>query len=415
MREDYRLKLLLLIGSVLLTLLCGEAILRIAGVSYPSFGGKRQFFTWDPYTGVALRPGAEGMMATEGAENFARISSQGLRDREHERQKPPNTFRIAVLGDSFAEAFQVPVEKTFWAVLERDLSACPSLNGNRVETINFGVSGYGTAQELQMLRHRVWAYSPDVVLLAFFTGNDIQDNSRILAKDPYRPYFVHKDGNLVIDDSFQNAPGFRSQYNPLRMSLSWALSHSRLLQIMAAARSYVSQRNVDGVKSTEMGLEDAIYRDPIDPAWREAWLVTEDLITMMRDEVTARGVQFFIVTLTNSVQVDPDLALRQELMGRLGVKNLFYPDYRIHELGERKRIPVLTLAPAFLKYAEEHKVTLHGLRGNHQGHWNQEGHRLAGEMIAQELCADGLASSEHAPVSTNRELNRQNSHWVTLQ
>ncbi len=57
------------------------------------------------------------------------------------------------------------------------------------EIINFGVSGYGTAQELQILRHRVWDYSPDMIILAFLTGNDVRNNSRALQRDDRMPYY----------------------------------------------------------------------------------------------------------------------------------------------------------------------------------------------------------------------------------
>ena len=50
-------------------------------------------------------------------------ASQGLRDREYAKEKPANTLRIANLGDSFAQAFQALLEKTFWFVLEGKLLA----------------------------------------------------------------------------------------------------------------------------------------------------------------------------------------------------------------------------------------------------------------------------------------------------
>jgi hypothetical protein len=389
MFRRYTLKLLLLMASVVTTLFFGEVALRALHIAYPSFGGKLHFYTWDPDMGIVLRPGARGTVYTEGGFSFCQINSQGLRDLEHSKEKPANTFRIAVLGDSFAEAFEVPIEKTFWSVLEQELSGCPALEGKRVETINFGVSGYGTAQELQMLRHRVWDYSPDLVLLAFFTGNDVQNNSRALQKDPYRPYFVYKNSKLVLDGSFRNSPGFRAQFGPFRMFLSSVVTHCRLLQVVAAANNYRSQGNTDSVSSAQMGLDDAIYREPTDQVWREAWQGTEGLLDTMRDEVAAKGARFLIVTLSNGIQVDPDPTLRTQFIEHLGVKDLFYTDYRIKELGEREGIPVLTLAPAFQQYAEEHKLQLHGLRG--RGHWNEEGHRLAGQMIARELCSGGLA------------------------
>lgn len=82
-----------------------------------------------------------------------RINSKGFRDLERETTNPADVFRIAVLGDSFAKAFQVPVDNTFWAVLEREInnSRCNALGGKTAEVLNLGVSGYGTAQELVVI------------------------------------------------------------------------------------------------------------------------------------------------------------------------------------------------------------------------------------------------------------------------
>src|SRR5207245_3807231 len=122
----------------------GEAVLRLAGCSYPNF--------WepDPLTGSKLRPGMEGWQRDEGRA-YVKISSQGLRDREHPLAKPAGTYRIAVLGDSYAEAMQVSQEKAFWWLLPERLQACHFAGAKMVETINFGVSGYGTGHELLTL------------------------------------------------------------------------------------------------------------------------------------------------------------------------------------------------------------------------------------------------------------------------
>jgi len=52
-------------------------------------------------------------------------------------------------GNSWTEAMQVPMHQNFCAVLEHELSHCL---GRPVEVINFGVSGYSTAQEFITLR-----------------------------------------------------------------------------------------------------------------------------------------------------------------------------------------------------------------------------------------------------------------------
>jgi hypothetical protein len=69
--------------------------------------------------------------------------------------------------------------------------------GREVEAVNFGVSGYGTAQELITLRDKVFDYEPDIVLLAFTTNNDVTDNSRALKRTDEIPYFLMREGALV--------------------------------------------------------------------------------------------------------------------------------------------------------------------------------------------------------------------------
>src|SRR5205085_9563838 len=166
-------KLLVVCASVLVALFVGEIALRVIGYTYPSS------YTTDTARGYALRPCMQGWYR-KANEVYIKINCAGLRDRERSLQKPPDTYRIAIVGDSYAEALQVPLEDAFWSVLENKLQACPAFNGRKVEVINFGVSGYGTAQELITLEQEVWAYQPDVVLLAVTTNNDITDNSRPL-------------------------------------------------------------------------------------------------------------------------------------------------------------------------------------------------------------------------------------------
>src|SRR2546423_6625055 len=130
-------KLLAVLLSILFALLVGEAALRIIGYSYP------EFYTTDDVRGYALRPCTQGWYRKEGAA-YVSINCEGLRDREHPRQKPSGTLRVAVIGDSYPEALQVDGADAFWSVAQRKLQDCPALDGRKIEFINFGVSGYGT-------------------------------------------------------------------------------------------------------------------------------------------------------------------------------------------------------------------------------------------------------------------------------
>jgi hypothetical protein len=386
------------------------------GVSYP------EFYCPDVSRGYSLRPGVEGWYRKEG-ESYVRINSDGLRDREHSQSKPSDTLRIAVIGDSFAEALQVPMEAAFWRIMESRLGSCGFASGKKIEVINFGVSGYGTGQELLTLREQVWSYSPDLVLLAVTTNNDITDNLRSLKKTDRVPYFVYRDNRLVIDDSFKASQSFRFSQTALAVAGRWLRDRSRLVQVvMEAPRSIriliSSLRPVPpppvrpprvptpavptgdkGMKpdqgllarANELGIDNFVYFEPPNQEWSDAWKVTEGLIVMMRDEVRSRGVAFKMVTLSNGPQVLPDPKSTAEFMGQFGITDLFYPDKRIRALADREGISVITLAPEMQSYAERNKVFLHGFGGNMGfGHWNVEGHKVAGELLAEKLCQQGF-------------------------
>ncbi|HEY6393517.1 MAG TPA: SGNH/GDSL hydrolase family protein [Bryobacteraceae bacterium] len=246
-----------------------ELGLRLIGYSFPALGMP------DRVTGWSLRPGAEGLVRGENKRGvYVRINSDGLRDREHSIRKPAATIRIAVLGDSLCEATEVPLEKTFWAILEDKLSRCAT-GGQKVEVVNFGVAGYSTAQELLMLRTRVWKYEPDIVLLAF-TGSDVSENFRPLSGQPLAPYFIYKDNQLVLDDSFRGL--IRHEW--LRNKWASAAQHLRMLQLV---------RQLFQRSRTSMPANDSLYAEPVDREWREAWSITEDLIRLIHRETVQHG------------------------------------------------------------------------------------------------------------------------------
>ena len=386
-------RLILLFGGLLIGLLITEVGLRVSGFSH-----------FNPYivdqdVGYSLRPNAEGWWRREGV-TYVRINSQGLRDREHTLAKPPNTIRIAVLGDSFAEALQVPMERAFWAVMEPKLQQCAP-PGIRVEVLNFGVSGFSTARELILLRQRVWQYNPDVVLLLVTLRNDIRDNSRAL--DPYAnsglPYFVYRDGTLTLDDSLLRARNasftFHLQQSFLGKSLNWLRNHARVVGLIDSAREAYEwrgkQKNTTETSPNEQGLNDEVMRPPVNWDWDQAWKVTEGLILQMREEVKAKGAKFLVVTGSTGIQVSPEAQQRAEYEKRLGVETLFYADLRIKAFGERQSFEVLTLGPTLLDYATRNQIFLHGSGDSTgKGHWNETGHRVAGELIAEKLCTAGF-------------------------
>jgi hypothetical protein len=386
-------KLFVVLGAVAVGLLLAEVGLRIIGFR------NLVLYREDADVGYSLRPGAEGWWREEG-EAYIRVNSDGLRDREHAKEKPPGTLRVAVLGDSFAEALQVPSESAFWSVAERRLQECGALGGRKVEFINFGVSGFSTARELILLRTRVRQYSPDVVVLLFTTGNDVRDNSKLLARKyaglPL-PYFVYRNGALVLDDSLirerNETLNFRVRESFVGRVLDWLRNHLRVVGLFDKARTAFqtdAPKRKEVSAGFEPGLDSQIYMEPKDPAWAEAWRITEGLLTLVRDEVRSHGARLLVVTGSNGIQVNPDASVRERFTRELKVEDLLYPERRIRALGEREGIEVLNLAPALREYAERERVFLHGADGH--GHWNALGHKVVGDTLAERLCETTTAN-----------------------
>lgn len=366
--------------ALLVTLLLCELLLRLLGVGFP-------VYVWtDPVRGVAHIPGAKSPRQYQG-QSWVAINSDGWRGPEVALKAPAGTFRIALLGDSFIEAFEVPFEQTAGEVIARRLSA---LRGTPVEVLNFGHGGYGTTQELLTLQHEVWKYSPDLVLLAVTTANDISDNYRPLKRTDYVPYHVFKGDELVVDSSFLQSKGYRSRALGTR-SLLGLVQNSRLVQLVNRVRhtrrkSARQEPDAYVGAGVEEGLRDEVGLPPTSPEWKEAWRVTEAILRTMRDECRKKGTPFALVTLTRGIQVTPRREEKEKFLQRLGAKDLYYPERRLAEFGKREGIPVLNLAPPMAKQAEERQVFFHAHRDSLGiGHWNQAGHEAAGELIASWL------------------------------
>ena len=385
-------KELMLAGMVLLTIpLFAEIALRVTHVPF-----EPQLYQPDRDRGWTLRPKAEGVVAVETKQQI-RINELGFRDKERQYEKPENVLRIAVLGNSWTEALQVPIEKTYSAVLEQLLNERGCFRGKRVEVLNFGVAGYSTAQELLLFEQEAWKYRPDIVIVAFYSARDVSNNIRELnntANPAQSPYFVYDGEKLVLDESFRALPALQESEIELEAWKVAVAGHVRLLQAinamqrfgktqvaLAAVQEKAEQSGIDN-------LEYGIYTAPTGPEMVAAWHVTEGIFHRLLDAARAHNAQLRIVTLANRPQVLPDLAKREELLRKLGVRDLDYADRRIREFGAREGIAVTNLAPALSAYAQQHHAYLNGFTARNlgMGHWNDTGHRLAAEVIADDLC-----------------------------
>lgn len=364
-------------AAVGIALLLAEVALRIADFGYPVL------YVPDPHTGAWHRPGASGHWRGEGGA-WVSINSAGLRDVEHAEGPHPGVMRIAILGDSYAEALSVEREETFWSQAAQRLAACPALGGRSVEPINFGVSGFGTVQELVTLRDRAWRYAPDLVVLLFIP-NDVRNNSLALQRDRLRPYAHLVNGHLELDRSFRESQAYRHATSQVAAWHRAAASHSRVVQLIREVRR--RHRRSAGRDDGEHS-QDGVYARPRDAVWAHAWEVTEATLVEIAREVRDRHARFLLVVGTFGPQIHPDPGERHRYLLETEASDFLYPEHRLSALGKREGFEVLTLAEPMRAAAEASGRCLHGFENAKPcgGHWNAEGHRLAGELIADAIC-----------------------------
>jgi hypothetical protein len=371
----------LMVVGVVAALFVAEVVLRVLGVTYPLF------MQADYYTGWSHLPGASGWWNPQ---SYVRINSQGLRDWDHSMRKPANTFRVAIVGDSYAEAFQVPLEQAFWSVMPKQMTSCQALHGRKVEVINFGVGNYGTAQELITLRRRVWKYSPDLVVLEFYPGNDVSDNSDKLSSDAQlpKPFFHLENGKLVADNSFRNTPTLKFRLSFEGSLLYALLRYSRVAQVLRRLKNVNRAGKVPLVRVTGSSVMPTWEIEDLNPpashTLSEGWRLTEQLIQTFGETVTHHQASFLLFIASDGLQVYPDPITRAEFQRKIGLADPFYANRRIEALAARNGFEVLDLGEPFLAYGQALHVFLHLCKGF--GHWNAEGHRLAGQLLAGKLC-----------------------------
>ena len=369
--------LLLMFGSVVFSVFLLEVLLRLVGVEY------KTFVISDPDLGWSLRPGGQGWYRSEGRA-YVQINRYGFRGPAPSLAKPADTYRIAVLGDSFTVALDVSDEAMMTSVFARTLRGCGKYAGKKVEVLNFGVGGHGTAQELIMLRKRALEFKPDMVVLMVFAGNDVFDNSRAFRESlvDEAPYFVRtSEGKLLLDDSFR-----RTQKLGLLNVAGTILYHSRLLQVLNQVRKGFGVRS-----ALKGGVQRVPTNDPAKAGELEvAWQVTDGLLGMIQEECRRNGVALVIGVIPFGSEITPAAELASDQ------RNFDY-DYRIGKIAGKWKIPTILLAGPMAQYAVEKKEFLNGFPSTAPGfgHWNETGNRVAGELMGGFVCSlpPGLAAA----------------------
>ncbi|MEX2207632.1 MAG: SGNH/GDSL hydrolase family protein [Myxococcota bacterium] len=278
--------------------------------------------------------------------------AHGFRGPEIAKEKAPGKLRVLVLGDSFTYGIGVADDETFSARLE-------ALDP-RYEVLNTGVNGYGTAQELLLLRDQGLALRPDVVVVVFF-WNDV-GNNYVRAF----PRFQLSDGALVWPEPMVIEK--RKSEAPKRRG--W-LRHSYVYRFVSDRLKIVGYRLklLFGIP-----LE---TQDFVENAEREAaWQLTGALLREIRDQAATVAARTLVVAMPDQVQVETDVTV-------LGLAPVEYEvQERLRAICELLGVPFVDLLPALREAYARAGEPLYYPKDRHL---KAPGHAIVAQALAAEL------------------------------
>jgi SGNH hydrolase-like domain, acetyltransferase AlgX len=399
-------RFLLIVLGILIPLLLLEGAIRMLDIAPPA-SVRPPLWAPHPYLGWFHVPNRGGVFYSEYGEFRAdvHINARGLRDREIGYDNTDGAYRILVLGDSFAEALQVPLEATFIKQLEQQLSR----PDRPVEVINGGVGGWGTDQEAIFYAIEGFRYQPDVVLLCFFPHNDVLNNYQPLEVgrigEIQKPFFHLENGQLVAPTlPFEPPPSRAATPTPWLPVGEWLNGHLALYRLVTpyarevpflvqtlGPTGLLGGMAVSIASDAQPALSYEVYRTTPTAAWQEAWQLTDAIIQRLDSEVRSHGGQLATVIIGTPEQVYParwSAALSRYPALRGQDVQMDVPNRRLAGILDQANIPYLDLLPVFR--AEASLSSSPPLYYRHDGHWTPIGHMLAARSIAAFLDQAGL-------------------------
>ncbi|MBS0262700.1 MAG: SGNH/GDSL hydrolase family protein [Planctomycetes bacterium] len=397
-----------LLPKLLLACTVGLVTLKIADVAVGVFTGTQQRHR------LRLAPRAELRHQSKEFDYVFRTNRLGLRGPEISFTKPAKTYRIAILGDSFIAGYGVAEEHLLTGLLQQQLQESAKKTRPNIEVVNVGRVGTSTIRELDLYESLGRRFQPDVVILAYYLGNDLaevvqeQTDDELARWSPpgrlrgltYRCFpnlylelamirqsqrqlreFTHRDESEIAADIRQEA--LARQRNPDDAaqrfeSLPPEIRHDVATGVLS------EQRVVDSCIEPDRLLR---ALDPSDADFERSWSRTQTHLDKLQSAVARDGAQLVLVLIPAPFQLDrQSLEFHRQLGYEVREAWLTEPVRTAQALSDWSRdhdIPCLDLTDE-LRKSEKPLYFIEDV------HFNPEGNHLAAMLISQFLLSRKL-------------------------
>ncbi len=339
-------------------------------------------------------------------------NSHGFRDREW--GPPGEARRFLVLGDSFAFGLGVHENQTFSRIMEKNWEHVAS--GSTLRAYSMGVPGYSPSSEFLLLRSHFDRIEPELVIMVFYTGNDIQGELYFadrLSRIDQRRRGLDISAGEGPDTNHASLPGLESAWLEDYLPYAGRVSKSERERVKKKRESLFG--TLGSVRKEEYWTKKSgLYRfarprveslfaagsveaagvavSPIELTVLESPL-HEDVIRGLgynlgaieaaREYCRKRGARFLLVLAPMRFQAE-DVMFNEYFARNTLVDPGRYDRGLLHQtLGsecDERGIVALDLLPAIQSATRDGGAFYH-----REGHWNVSGHRLAAREILRYL------------------------------
>lgn len=404
-------KVLILMSILLITFLLLEVVLRLIDFSTAATSP----LVSDHFTDYRIPPLARVYPMSPKLEwdplhGHANLS--GHRDYPYREDKSPGTLRILMLGDSFlygSDLFHLHFAKLFE---DRLLRRFP---GRPVEVLNSALWGWTTRHESGYYRHYGRHLDPDIVILAYYVGNDTSANQP-WAKDflfmgiPEPNYFeasalwntLRRYSHFVRHAAiliayFKTVDDYPSETGADVKHDTPSLTHEQAQKIAEDfdRRSVAMDEKVLDKLSPETAPPFSepmwyfiqkrmlVNYEKIQSAYmRSAWIHTEQLLKELKAEVLKDDSSLYVLIIPAEIQIDEGLkewTLKKSARSQEEF-DFDLPQKRLTHILSRLDIPYLDLLGPFRSAPADGTLYTH-----RETHWNLKGMRLAAEELEKAL------------------------------